>query len=137
MALCRSRNNVRMGGRRAVGRALLCPALLATFLLVGCSGSSSPFAGGHLSVSFREVGGPPPGINRPIAGSLQLIDRYQHPHNVFTSSGSVSTLLTSGTYRAVATSPVFNSGQSPCSGPETVTIRAGSTTHVAYTCDVP
>jgi hypothetical protein len=122
--------------RRLRDLLLAFAVILILPVLSSCAGSEQPSVG-RLAATVREVGGPPPGINRLVAGTIELTDRSGGKHNAYSVTGRISIDISVGRYRVVATSPLVNSNGSPCSGPTVLTIREGSTTHGSFNCDIP
>ncbi len=104
-------------------------------VVVGCSDSGQQSTG-RFTATVREVGGPAPGLNRLVPGKVTLTDKSGDAHSTTSATGRVSIDLAGGSYRALATSPVINSGHSPCTGPTKVTVRSGNTTHASFVCEI-
>jgi hypothetical protein len=90
---------------------------------------------GTVSGVFREVGGPAPGISRPLPGVVVLTSTTDR-HVSFNAGkrGMVSGRLPVGTYTATGQSPDM---PMTCTGLSPVVVRAGHHTHFAVRCDVP
>jgi hypothetical protein len=103
--------------------------------VVGCS-DSGDHSTGRFAATVREVGGPAPGLNRLVPAKVTLTDESGHTRTATSATGRVSLDLVAGDYRASATSPVIDSGHSPCTGTTQITIRRGETTRASFVCDV-
>jgi hypothetical protein len=131
-----------MSGRHRVRLQFLVPFGVSVLLavVVGCSshrrnggGASTPVAG-----TFREVGGPSPGIDRPIAGDITVYLGTSASGAQVTvihtdAKGQFHVVLAPGTFFFVGRSP--DVGGVPCTsaGPVTLTSAPAS---VVVTCQI-
>jgi hypothetical protein len=87
--------------------------------------------------TIREVGGPAPGLNRQIPGTVIATDaRGTHWHASTTATRPFSLTLPPGTYRFTGRSALINDGRSPCSEPTPVVVVRGQTTHIEVVCSI-
>ena len=101
-------------------------------------GSSTP-AGtdGIIEGSLREIGGPPPGLDKGITGSMDLT--YPDGHVATTpigASGRFSFTAAPGTYKIVGHSPGFGNGTYDCSAAGPVRVNGNNVTHVELVCSI-
>jgi hypothetical protein len=122
--------------RFPLSMAVVCVALLAAGSVVASCSDSGQQSTGHFSATVREVGGIPPGLNRLVPGKVTLTDKSGKVRSAASESGRISIELAAGTYQAVATSPLINSGTSPCDGPATVIVRSSKTIHASFVCNI-
>ena len=108
--------------------------VLTAVLFVGC-GSGSEEAG-VVRGTLREVGGPPPGMDRPVVGTVTLTRSNGVRIRVKTADGRFRVKVAPGTYRLQGTSPLFNSGESTCTGAR-VLVGANRITQADVTCAIP
>jgi len=87
--------------------------------------------------SVREVGGPSPGLNRPVPAQVFATDTSgTHWRAGTTATEPFSLTLPAGTYRLTG-SPLTNGGQSECVAAAPVVVVGGKTTRVEVVCDIP
>ena len=101
-------------------------------------GSSSPAStDGIIEGSLREIGGPPPGLDKGITGSMDVT--YPDGHVATTpigAGGRFSFTAGPGTYKIVGHSPGFGNGTYDCSAAGPVRVTANNVTHVELVCAV-
>jgi hypothetical protein len=87
--------------------------------------------------TLREVGGPAPGLNRQIAGTVIAISPFGQSWRATTTATQPFTLaVPAGTYRLFGSSPLINDGQSQCSAAAPVVVVVGKTTQVHVVCSI-
>jgi hypothetical protein len=90
---------------------------------------------GTVEGSMHERGGPPPGLDKPVAGTLIATARDGRQFKTTIGPGGrFSTQLPTGTYTVVGHSPEFGSGTYDCNAGGPVTIRRDTPTHIELTC---
>ena len=72
-----------------------------------------PLAIGTIAGTLREVGGPPPGLNVTIPGTISVAGDATAAATR-TSTGSFSVDVPAGTYTVTGTSPMINDGRQQC-----------------------
>jgi hypothetical protein len=112
--------------------------------LAGCSSSTSApssrsqASDGTIIGSFRIVGGPSPGINNPLSGTIEI--------HLMSATGRViaTTTAVSGHFRVavppgdyVATGTSARQSGVPCTSDSRTDVRAKATAHLTVSCDVP
>ena len=84
------------------------------------------------------VGGPPPGLPRPVkqGGTVTFTGAktFKSPVN---ARGAFSAYLSPGTYRITATSPDVDSGRGVCFARLPVRVTDGSSASVKVYCQIP
>ena len=116
-------------------------ALLAVCMGACSSGRTRPSVG-HVVGTIREIGGPHPGVNVAIPGTVAAVDATGHHFRAAsTSAGSFRLTLPPGDYSLTATSPKIRGGghdnHPPCSDPTRIHIRGGRTAHKNLECHIP
>jgi cellulase/cellobiase CelA1 len=92
---------------------------------------------GRVVGTVREVGGPAPGLNRQLPGTVTATSRSgRHWHATTTATQPFSLTLPAGTYRLTGTSPLINSGQSECSALAPAVVVGDKTTHIEVVCSI-
>jgi hypothetical protein len=106
-------------------------------------GSSATSAGGRVAAdvrgTFRMVGGPYPGISRPLQGTITVHENTRDGKVVQTVTtdkhGKFATFLPPGRYWFVGTSRhITGMG---CPNVHAVTVTAAATAHVQVVCAIP
>ncbi|HUI49207.1 MAG TPA: hypothetical protein VL119_10950 [Acidimicrobiia bacterium] len=93
---------------------------------------------GKIRGTLRIVGGPAPGIDRSIPGTVTAVARSGRQWQATSTAASGFSLdLPLGSYRVSGTSPNVNGGRSPCVVPALVVVKSDTTTNVQVVCDVP
>jgi len=107
-------------------------AVVAIPILGGC-GPSVGEVSGHLET----VGGPAPGLPRPVPGAVVMVDVHGHETTVHAGTdGTFMTDLAPGAYTVTGTSPEVDSGHKPC-GPDTpLSVTPGQTAFVTLACQI-
>jgi hypothetical protein len=84
--------------------------VLAFAVVSGCSAPSSHR--GTISGILAAIGGPPPGLPRPLPGSVRLLESRTHASRVVSvgADGRYSVAVAPGTYLLVGRSPLYNGG---------------------------
>jgi hypothetical protein len=105
-------------------------------LLSGCA-SPSPSTGtltGHL----RQVGGPPPGVNRTVPGSVTVTGGGTTRELGVGTDGAFTIDLSPGTYTVVGHSPTTLNGDklADCPAAAPVVIASGATTTSDPVCSI-
>ena len=119
-----------------VMRSGVAAILLPVAILVGCS-ASTPTTGtltGHL----RQVGGPAPGVNRPVPGTVTISGGSATKALPVGDDGSYTVDVPPGTYTVVGHSPTTLTGdqQQDCPAPSAATVTAGTTTTADAICSI-
>jgi hypothetical protein len=87
--------------------------------------------------TLRMVGGPPPGLNRAVAGTVTITSSTgSHCNLPVVAGGSFEATLPVGSYRVTGHSPLFGGGKYECSGGAVRVTSAGESA-VAVVCPVP
>jgi hypothetical protein len=90
---------------------------------------------GTVEGTMRERGGPPPGLDKPVACTLiATAGDGRHFNATIGPGGRFSTQLPTGTYTVVGHSPEFGSGTYNCNAGGPVTIFKDTPTHIELTC---
>lgn len=103
-------------------------AVVAAGVLTGCS--TGP-AHGTIIGELAAVGGPAPGLPRPLAGSVRLTNTHTHASKVVTVGvdGRYSLPIAPGSYTLMGKSPQYNSGQSyDCQAQRAAVVVSSKTT---------
>jgi len=88
--------------------------------------------------TLREVGGPSPGLNRQIPGTVYATDASGTRWLAATTATQPFSLsLPGGTYRLTGRSPLINTGQTDCLPQAPVVVVGGKTTQVEVECGIP
>jgi hypothetical protein len=95
-----------------------------------------PLAIGTIAGSLREVGGPSPGLNRPISGFVRIFNATSGWDGPTEGDGNFRVDLPAGTYTATGTSPAVGAGQYPCAAGGSVVVTPGRTTSVKVICSI-
>jgi hypothetical protein len=85
--------------------------------------SSAPRANGTISGTLRIEGGPAPGVDQAIPGTITAL-----------AASGYTLELPAGTYRVSGTSPNINNGNDQCVVPMPVTVKPAN---VQVVCNVP
>lgn len=92
---------------------------------------------GTVEGTMRERGGLPPGLDKPVTGTLIATARDGRRFEAtIGSGGGFSTQLPTGTYTVVGHSPEYGSGTYDCNAAGPVTIIADTSTHIELTCSL-
>lgn len=95
-----------------------------------------PLAIGTIAGTLREVGGPPPGLDRAIPGTITA-EGDTTAVATTTNTGDFSIDVPVGTYAVTGTSPLVNDGREKCLAERAaVVVERGRTTHVAVVCSI-
>ena len=115
------------------GVALL---LLPVTLLVGCSASTP--ATGTIAGHLRQVGGAPPGVDRPVPGTVTITGGALTKDLQVGQDGSYAVDVPPGTYRVVGHSPTALSGntQMDCPADGAAAVKSGATTTADAICSI-
>lgn len=90
---------------------------------------------GTIAGTLREVGGPSPGLDRAIAGTVTITGRSGFSVRAPTNRNGFSVDLPVGTYTVTGTSLSINDGHTSCSAGGPVAVARGLTT-VAVICPI-
>jgi uncharacterized protein (DUF2126 family) len=128
-------------GFRAVARerrVLFAAVALATIvvssvLVCACSGSATP--SGTLLGSIRVAGGPPPGINLSVNGTVVAHGDVTVSAKATAKNGFVLR-LPAGTYALDGTTTYIGGG-GHCTAAAKVTVDDNKTSHMRLQCDIP
>ena len=86
--------------------------------------------------TLRMIGGPAPGVSRPVAGTITIADATgRHCDLPVLATGSFDVMLPVGKYRVSGHSPDFGDGKYECSG-GVVTVTSARETAVTVVCPV-
>jgi hypothetical protein len=92
---------------------------------------------GTVEGTMRERGGPPPGLDKLVDGTLVATDANGRQFRAtIGSGGGFSVHLPAGTYTVVGHSPEFGSGKYNCDADRPVTVDLGALTYIQLTCPV-
>ena len=87
--------------------------------------------------TLREVGGPPPGLNRQIPGTVFAADASGANWQAAATATRPFTLtLPAGTYVFTGSSPLINSGQIDCFAQAAVVVVGGERVRVEVVCSI-
>lgn len=87
--------------------------------------------------TMRERGGPPPGLDKLVDGTLIATDANGRQFRATIGpGGGFSMSLPAGTYTVVGHSPEFGSGKYDCGADGPVTVDLGAVTYIQLTCPV-
>ena len=109
---------------------------LPVSLLVGCS-SQTP-ANGTITGHLRQVGGAPPGVNRPVPGTVTITGGTVTKDLQVGQDGSYTVEVPPGTYSVVGHSPTAMSGneQIDCHAVGGTEVKSGATTIADAICSI-
>jgi hypothetical protein len=114
-------------------RVVLAVAVVSA--LVGCATDDGATTG-SVRGTLRMVGGPAPGVNRRISGTIKIVGGSGDTWTIHASrTADFVAHLSAGTYRISGRSPLINDGHSDC-GVVTVSVRADRTSHDDVICDI-
>ena len=86
---------------------------------------------------MRERGGPPPGLDKLVDGTLIATAANGRQFGATIGpGGGFSMHLPAGTYTVVGHSPAFGSGKYDCDAGRPVTVDLGGVTYIQLTCAV-
>jgi hypothetical protein len=130
------------GGCGAVGNGVLFGRTTKTWFnelarYAAASTATTTYTTGKAVGTLQEVGGPAPGLNHQIPGTV--VATYvgiRWGQAKTTASQPFSMTLLAGTYRFTGTSPLINSGQSQCSAATPIVVVGGKTTRVEVVCTI-
>jgi hypothetical protein len=94
-----------------------------------------PLAIGRISGTLREIGGPRPGLDRSVPGTIS-IEGDSTAVAASTSTGEFSVRVPVGTYNVTGTSPLVNEGREKCVVSDPVIVENGRTTRVTVVCPI-
>ena len=119
-----------------VMRFRIAAVLLPAALLVGCSASTP--ANGTLAGHLRQVGGPPPGENRPVPGTISITGGAVTRELQVGQDGAYAVDVPPGTYTVVGHSPTALSGnkQMDCPANGAAAVTSGATTTADPICSI-
>ncbi len=103
--------------------------------LTTISGGSAARTPG-ISGTLRMVGGPPPGMDRPVAGAVTVTSATTECGLDVGADGSFELTVPVGTYTVTGRSPSFGGSRYECSG-GTVKVTSAGETPVTVVCAVP
>jgi hypothetical protein len=89
---------------------------------------------GTISGHLFAVGGPPPGLPRPLPGTI-YVSGSEHLQVTVGSDGTYSLVVPEGTYTVSGRSPLYQGGQLLCRAPSQVTVRDGASIKADTFCD--
>jgi hypothetical protein len=108
-------------------RRLMVCSLVASGLLLGACGSSSPSTG-VIQGQLQGSGGPAPGLARPFSGDVRVTGQDGYTFDFATQSNGRFVLhVPPGTYSLIGHSPQYDSGRGRCLGNKKVKIAANQT----------
>jgi hypothetical protein len=81
------------------------------------------------------IGGSAPGVDRPLAGTITLVSSSGDRIRVKTADGAFRVHIAPGTYRTLGTSPMYNGGDSKCTG-ALVLVSAHHVTQADVNCEI-
>jgi hypothetical protein len=92
---------------------------------------------GIVEGTMREAGGPPPGINQRVTGSLTAtaIDGRRFTASVG-AAGRFSSPLPPGEYHVVGHSPAYGNGTYDCEAGGPINVKAYMVTHIELVCPI-
>ena len=96
---------------------------------------------GYVVGTFRLVGGPAPGESIPARGTVIFapVTKGQAATVTVTvnATGRFTVRIPTGTWKVTASSPQFNSNQrGACGAARPITVKVGTSTHVAVQCEM-
>jgi hypothetical protein len=108
--------------------------LLPVALLAGCSASTP--ASGTLAGHLRQVGGLPPGVDRPVPGTVAITGVAVAMEIPVGQDGSYTVAVPPGTYTVIGHSPTVLNGnnQLDCPANGAVVVTSGTTTTADAFC---
>jgi hypothetical protein len=109
-------------------------ATLSFRILVG--NPPRPLAIGTITGTLREVGGPAPGLDRSIGGSIRITGSSANWEGTTTGSGGFSVDLPVGRYSVTGGSSFINDGRSQCFAAGPVVVARGRTTTADVICSI-
>lgn len=111
--------------------------LLVSLLATGCQispGSGAPPASiGTVSGVLNETGGPPPGVNQPVGGEIQLTGSARTFSTTAGKSGNFSLAVPPGTYTVQGRPDGWGGSGFPCTG-QSVVVTAGQSVTTTVSC---
>jgi hypothetical protein len=117
---------------------------VAAIGLASCGSSSSggtdaKSAPGQVRGTLRVIGGPAPGVNAAIAGTVTATANDGRTwHQQVTAKQPFAFSLPPGSYSLTGASPAINDGKQICGrGGSPITVQAGGTTKTNVVCDIP
>ena len=124
--------------RKQILRGLVFVVAIGAGLSLASCRDGSASAQGNVRGTLRVIGGPPPGVNAAIAGTVTATatDGRTWRQQV-TAKQPFAFSLPPGTYMFTGTSPAINDGKQTCVGRSSITVHAGGTTKTAVICDIP
>jgi hypothetical protein len=124
------------GGRVAAKPLSQDPLGLDNVLWLGPNApSNTPL--GIIEGTMREVGGPPPGIDTRVAGSLTATaPDGNHVTASVDAAGRFSLQLPPGKYHVVGHSPQYGDGTYDCESGGPITVTAHTVTHIELVCPI-
>lgn len=124
------------GGRVAAKPLSQDPLGQDTVLWLG-SNTPSNAPVGIIEGTMREVGGPPPGIDKRLPGSLTASRTDGKPVTAAVDgAGRFSLSLAPGKYHVVGHSPQYGDGTYDCEAGGPVTVTAHTVTHIELVCSI-
>lgn len=120
-------------------RRLVISGLIVSLAMTGCTSKSHTSAAqGTVTGMIRLVGGPPPGVNEPVPGTVSVFTSADLVGKAIataqaSTSGSFTVRLSPGTYYLAATSPRYSS----CNALRAVVITTGGRVQADVICNVP
>jgi len=115
--------------------AAICVAV-ALLSLIACSSSQQDV--GTLTGHLRQVGGPPPGVDRPVGGTVTITSPDKAMTISVGSDGVFRVDLPAGTYTVVGHSPSTLSGdkEADCPATSPAVVAAGRTNSSDAICSI-
>lgn len=112
-------------------------SVLVVVLLAGLAACGGSDVTGRAVGALREVGGPAPGINHGIRGTIRIAGGAGQTQEVSTSStGAFEVELSAGAYLVTGRSPEINDGKSDCRAASKVVVKRDRTVRVDVICDI-
>lgn len=93
-------------------------------------------ADGTLTGHLYGVGGPAPGLPRPLPGTVTVTGPGVHRDVPVGASGSYSVRVPAGSYTVVGHSPLYVSGRGLCRAERIATVTSGHSTTVDVLCQM-
>jgi hypothetical protein len=103
-------------------------------LLISCSASARDT--GTLTGHLRMVGGPPPGIDRPVPGTVTISDGSTTRQQPVSDDGAYAVDLPPGNYTVVGHSPAAGDNEPACPAASVATITSHMTTTADAICSI-
>ncbi len=91
---------------------------------------------GTLTGHLYGVGGPAPGLPRPLPGTVTVTGPGVHRDIPVGVSGSYSVKVPAGSYTVVGHSPLYGSGTGVCRAERVATVTSGHSTEVDVLCQM-